>query len=478
MQAISGGLREACSENKGQLNFDKVEHLKSIKTSRKLPDGIYIRGSVQGYPIIFTADTGASKTIISRGTYESMDPADKPALVKSARLVGPTGTVINELGKGTFSLKLGEVALEVEAVVADIDDDGLLGIDVLQNGKRGPADLLLSKAVLRIQDEEVPIIQVGLKSRVQRVTTDDTIKPAQAKVIIRRVFTKGLDYGEVSTPFERFIKPTDHCSETYHLRMAATISELNRGLSCKDRLSSTVSNDKLLKEADSSEKESTDSKVKGIDGMKVERAVFKDNVVASPSERVNEISTAKQRNLLCGAMSGIVTVNEAKQSQLVDLGIRPVLPAKAAGLETNIDETVTKSPPCRHYRVFWDGLVLNYGTAKNGTGHLGHKKTKMKILMKFYWYALKEDVSMAVKKYEKSDLVWYLNEVKSDGEAPRLKPIYRGPVPVKSKVTAASCNIQLDKSDRERLIHREKLKPCKGDHFPEWVKKARMMLKN
>ena len=156
MEAISGGLREACSENNGQLNFDKVEHLKSIKTPRKLPDGIYIRGSVQGYPIIFTADTGASRTIISRGTYEAMDPADKPVLVKSARLVGPTGTVIDELGQGTFSLKMGEVEIEVEAVVADIDDDGLLGIDVLQNGNGGPTDLLLSKGVVRVQDEKVP----------------------------------------------------------------------------------------------------------------------------------------------------------------------------------------------------------------------------------------------------------------------------------------------------------------------------------
>ena len=41
-------------------------------------------------------------------------------------------------------------------------------------------------------------------------------------------------------------------------------------------LSNTNSNDKLLKEADSLKKESTGSTVKGIDSMKVERAVFKD----------------------------------------------------------------------------------------------------------------------------------------------------------------------------------------------------------
>ena len=89
------------------------------------------------------------------------------------------------LGQGTFSLKLGQVAVEVEVVVADIDDDGLLGIDVLQNGKGGPADLLLSKGVLQVKDEEVPIIQVGSKSKVRRVTAaHHTIVPAKAEAVI------------------------------------------------------------------------------------------------------------------------------------------------------------------------------------------------------------------------------------------------------------------------------------------------------
>ena len=478
MQAISGGLREACSENNGQIKFDRVEYFKSIKTSRKLPDGIYIRGSVQGYPIIFTADTGASRTIISRGTYEAMDPSDKPVLVKSTRLVGPTGTVINELGQGTFSLKLGEVEKEVEAVVADIDDDGLLGIDVLQNGNRGPADLLLSKGVLRMQDEEVPIIQVGLKSRVQRVTSDHTIMPAQAEAVIRRVFTDRHDYSEVSTVSERIIKPAELCSETDPLRMAATLVEFNQSHSCMVGLSNTNSNDKLFKEIDSSEEKSKGSMVEGIDSAKVARADVQANEVAGPSQRVKEVSTAKKGDLLGSSMVGSATVSEAKKTQLEDPGIGTVLPANVAGIETDSHEIVAKSPTCRHYRVFLDELVLHYGLEKNCTGHLSRKKTKMKLLMKYYWYAHKEDVMMAVKKYEKGDLVWYSNEVKSDGGAPRLKPVYRGPVPVKSKVTAASWNIQLDESGGERLVHRDKLQPCKGDQFPEWMKKARKMMKN
>ena len=139
-----------------------------------------------------------------------METGDRPSLVKSARLVGPTVTAVNELGQGTFSLKLGQVAVEVEAVVADIDDDGLLGIDVLHNGKGGPAGLLLSKGVLQVKDEEVPIIQVGLKSKVRRVTAaDHTIVQAKAEAVIN-VYVDRYEHDEFSAETNWLIEPTEH----------------------------------------------------------------------------------------------------------------------------------------------------------------------------------------------------------------------------------------------------------------------------
>ena len=73
----------------------------------------------------------------------------------------------------------------VEAVVAEIDDNGLLGIDLLENGDGGPADLLLSKGMLAEQDNEVPIIHVGLRGRVRRVTAaDHFVIPPQSELVI------------------------------------------------------------------------------------------------------------------------------------------------------------------------------------------------------------------------------------------------------------------------------------------------------
>ena len=70
---------------------------------------------------------------------------DRLQLGKSSKLVGASCDEIHGQRKSLFSIKLGTVQLETEAIVADIDDNGLLGVDVLQNGVSRPSDLLLSK---------------------------------------------------------------------------------------------------------------------------------------------------------------------------------------------------------------------------------------------------------------------------------------------------------------------------------------------
>ena len=165
-----------------------------------------------------------------------MELADRPSLRKSAKLIGPTGTAIKELGQGEFALKLGKISVVVEAVVADIDDDGLLGIDVLQNGSRGPTDLLLSKGVLQVKGQEVPIIQVGLKSKVRKVTVSDhAIIPAKTEAMLD-VSVERYEYDELLAETDWLIEPTDNFSETYPLRMASTRVDINQNKACKVKI--------------------------------------------------------------------------------------------------------------------------------------------------------------------------------------------------------------------------------------------------
>ena len=101
-----------------------------------------------------------------------------------------------------------------------------------------------------------------------------------------------------------------------------------------------------------------------------------------------------------------------------------------AGKRPSSQEMVTCSHATRHYWILWDSLVLRDGILlkrffkQDGSGeylqfivplvmrkevlfqmhdsllsgHLGLKKTKEKILQRFYWYSLKDDVTICIQK--------------------------------------------------------------------------------
>ena len=143
---------------------------------------------------------------------------------------------INELGKGEFNIKLGPVSLQVEAVVAEIEDDGLLEVDVLQSYSNGPADLKLSMGVLLINKQEVPIIQVGLSTRVRKVTAaDHFVIPAQSEAVID-VFIERTEYDDFSAEADYVIEPTEHFKELYPLQMAPSFTNINSACTGKVRL--------------------------------------------------------------------------------------------------------------------------------------------------------------------------------------------------------------------------------------------------
>ena len=168
--------------------------------------------------------------------YESFKPEDRPKLVKTSKLVGAGGVNIKELGKGKFTLQLGPVSMQTEAIVAEIDDDGLLGVDVLQNGEGRPTDLLMSEGVLKVDGKEVPIIQVGMKNRIRKVTSaDHFVIPAQSEAVID-VYIERQEYDDFSAETDYIIEPTDHFKETYPLQMAPTLCDINQECTSKVRL--------------------------------------------------------------------------------------------------------------------------------------------------------------------------------------------------------------------------------------------------
>jgi hypothetical protein len=113
-------------------------------------------------------------------------PVDiRPTLEKSVCLSGASGHPLVELGKAVLHLHLGELEIDREVIVAEIEDKSLLGIDILQNAAEGPVDILLSQGVIKLMGVTIPYIRVELTETSFKVrVADHVIIPAQSECVI------------------------------------------------------------------------------------------------------------------------------------------------------------------------------------------------------------------------------------------------------------------------------------------------------
>ncbi|XP_053391563.1 uncharacterized protein LOC128554323 [Mercenaria mercenaria] len=201
-----------------------------------MSDGVYVKGFVEDVPIVFTADTVASKTVISSKVFKSVNQGRQPALEKSSCLIGAGGTTIQECGKAKFTLKLGPLEITSEAIIADIEDEALLGYDVLKGREHGAADILLSKNKIVLDGVEIPCFQVGKNDKTRRVVVaDDLNTPGQSEMIID-VYVSRKEEDDFDHEAEYLVEPSEHLAERYKLAMASTLVNINQATTCKVRV--------------------------------------------------------------------------------------------------------------------------------------------------------------------------------------------------------------------------------------------------
>ena len=94
--------------------------------------------------------------------------------------------------KGLFQLKLGPVKIKTEAIVVDIEDDGLLGVDVLQNASGGNSNLMLSKGVLLINKQDSTSRQRSGKGATRKRFPHQKPRWEKTKLTIRYLYHENI----------------------------------------------------------------------------------------------------------------------------------------------------------------------------------------------------------------------------------------------------------------------------------------------
>ena len=154
--------------------------------------GMFLRGMVSGTQVEWLVDTGCSTTILSSRKYDEASPADRPALQPYVgTLLSADNTPILVRGCASVRLQLHGRRLQHEVIVADIANEGLLGLDFLyQHG------LVINFGTKEVtwQGECVPSISRRIITQACRIRlAEDVTIPAGTRTLVPGTANKPLD---------------------------------------------------------------------------------------------------------------------------------------------------------------------------------------------------------------------------------------------------------------------------------------------
>ena len=197
-------------------------------------DGVYVKGFVQEVDIVYTVDTGASISLLSKKMFDEIPEQNRPVLhSKIPILRNADGKLIECYGNATFGMMLGPLYMEKKLVIAKITDDCLLGADIILRDPAGPADLLFSKNIILLRGVEIPIAINQHTNTIRRIRLADDyqLKPMSETIIDVFVDRHGDDEDS-----NVLLEPNKMLSEKYSLLMARSLVNLGNKVTQKVRI--------------------------------------------------------------------------------------------------------------------------------------------------------------------------------------------------------------------------------------------------
>ena len=127
------------------------------KTRLPHGDGLYVKGLINGVNVLYTVKIGAACSVISDRVYNSIPEEMRPLLTRCTELTDATDQSTSQKGSAVFSIELGSgPKFNHIIMVANIEDDGLLGQDLLRH----------CKGIMLYNKDTLSLIGVSLRKSV------------------------------------------------------------------------------------------------------------------------------------------------------------------------------------------------------------------------------------------------------------------------------------------------------------------------
>lgn len=194
---------------------------------------VYLDGSVNGKVWSFLVDTGATRTIVRPDVIEG----NVNLIPVEVNLRTATGETLPTDGETTVRLGIGKKVLDHRVLVANIEDEVIMGIDLLC--KFG-VEMDMKRGVVKVGNEELPI-ESPKESLLARVILMEEIKiPGRSETIVIAEVEGSLPEGQV-----RLIEPVEDMKSRNGILVAKAV--VRAGSSVPVRIMSVNSDSVILK---------------------------------------------------------------------------------------------------------------------------------------------------------------------------------------------------------------------------------------
>ncbi|MEW8547073.1 MAG: retropepsin-like aspartic protease, partial [Candidatus Thiodiazotropha sp.] len=155
-----------------------------------IEEGYFVCVTIKNLPVTFLIDTGSNVTILSKALLARL-PSDISFSVQptNTKMLTVTGEVTPFLGKSEIEFEIGTQNLKHKALIADIENDGILGMDFLMIHQ---CDLIISEKYLKINGEKIRCFanSRNAQPRCCRVAVLDHVEiPPETEMVVEG-FTK------------------------------------------------------------------------------------------------------------------------------------------------------------------------------------------------------------------------------------------------------------------------------------------------
>ncbi|CAG2221978.1 unnamed protein product [Mytilus edulis] len=144
--------------------------------------GMYVELLIHDILVKFVVDTGATLTLVSTKVYDLIPDLYRPHLnATKSQIKSACGNYLNLRGKGNFKLDFGTERFTSEAVVTELQVDGILGLDFMKKNK---CLVDVSENIFHIDNLSVPLIFQGTLGCFRVVSTESVTIPARSEIVV------------------------------------------------------------------------------------------------------------------------------------------------------------------------------------------------------------------------------------------------------------------------------------------------------